>query len=300
MKQYKKLLIANPSSNFGKGKYKWNLWKDKFNQQGENFDFIISTSYDNIVQIARDAPDFTDIIAVGGDGTINGVLNGLLLSQNKRMGVFYTGTSPDFCKFHHIPIDPNLAFQTFINGKKKKVDVIKTTYHIADRKKTAFFACSSNVGLGSEISRFANKYRGILGDTLGTALGVCKSIFLFTLFDAKINIDNKIYKFQKVNHIIIIKNPYLASGLKLNLNIRPDDGKMYILVIYDKTRIQSLKLIQDFYSGNIVNDNSIFLCECTSVVVEASPIQEMEFDGDPRGLTKASFELYPNKLPLIC
>ena len=65
------------------------------------------------------------IVAVGGDGTINKVLNGFYDDQGKRISrsrfaVIYTGTSPDFCKSYGIPLDIERAVNFIIRGHSKK------------------------------------------------------------------------------------------------------------------------------------------------------------------------------------
>ena len=108
----------NPLSKNGKGKKKWYVIDDSGYQKCYIKDCSKTVS---IIQKAEDKR----VIAVGGDGTINLVLNGALLSKpKKQFGVLYSGTSPDFCKFHSIPIDEKQAMSVIKRGKTKFVDVL--------------------------------------------------------------------------------------------------------------------------------------------------------------------------------
>ncbi|MCD4658378.1 MAG: hypothetical protein K8S87_12655 [Planctomycetes bacterium] len=293
-------LILNPSSRSGKGKKLWNLWKKSFEKAHIDFECCETKSERHAFELAKESKN--DVVSVGGDGTINQVLNGVLESDNyKSMGVLYAGTSPDFCTFHNIPIDPQNAFNILKTHKEKKVDVVEISYqNIKGECINKYFACSSNIGLGADIARFANKWRKLYGDTMGTGLGVFKSIIQHNTFSSTVIINNQEYNFNNTNHIFIIKNPFIASGLKLNLNINPDDGNLYVMILHGLSRFKLILMLKNFYTGKIKENNNIFIKTCTSVAVKTPNKKEIEFDGDPKGFTDISVKIVPRKLSLIC
>ncbi|MBI9017714.1 MAG: hypothetical protein JEZ07_10700 [Phycisphaerae bacterium] len=292
-------LILNPASKSGKGKKYWALWQEKLNKMQIDFRSNETESLQHAYNLAKDSNE--NVIAVGGDGTINQVINGLMTAENtKSMGVLYAGTSPDFCRFHNIPIQPEKALRCLLDNKKKMVDVIEILYKDKDKSVSAYFACSCNIGLGADIARFANKWRKVFGDCIGTGLGVIKTILANKTFNSSLTIDNKEYVFARTNHIFIVKNPFIASGLKLNLNIEPDDGRMFVVLIHDLNRLKLLSVLRHLYSGKIVKNDKIFIKECREVSVNTCPIKEIEFDGDPQGFTKMTAKIIPGKLSLIC
>ena len=70
---------------------------------------------------------------MGGDGTINSVLNGFFDDKgnrisDSRMGVIYTGTSPDFCKSYNIPLNLDETVDTLVAQKCRKIKVGKVTF----------------------------------------------------------------------------------------------------------------------------------------------------------------------------
>ncbi|MCP3659869.1 MAG: hypothetical protein GY830_05945 [Bacteroidetes bacterium] len=298
-------IIANPSSNSEKGKKRWKYWKQKLKEKIMHFDFLTSKSKQDIINLASQSNE--DIAVVGGDGTINACINGIMNSKYKNisLGVLYAGTSPDFCNFNSIPTNPKESFKTLVNNKKKKIDLVELCYINKENNKVyEYFACSCNIGAGAQVAKFANRWRKIFGDKLGTGFGVLKSILFLKNFKAELKIDDQDYIFNNVNHIIIIKNPYIASGLKLNLEVAPNDGKLYVLVINNKNRIQLLNILKDFYNGEIANRKDIFLKICKSISLKTNPNQMIEFDGDPYGKHAIDdiihFKILTKKLSLIC
>ena len=107
----------NPGSRSGKGKLHWNILTQRLSSGAIDFDVQETQSLRHGLELARDAAEnYAAIVAVGGDGTINAVADGILQSPYpaRAMGVLYTGTSPDFCRYHHIPITPELAVDALI------------------------------------------------------------------------------------------------------------------------------------------------------------------------------------------
>jgi len=114
------LLIMNPGSRSGKGKRLWPFWESGLKKRGIIFDSVITDNPGKAFEFARNALNYNTVIAAGGDGTINEVLDGVIQSgrKNLRMGVLYSGTSPDFCKFHGIPTHPAAALEALPRGAR--------------------------------------------------------------------------------------------------------------------------------------------------------------------------------------
>ena len=92
-----KTLLMNPSSKSGKGKKNWKYFLE------QDFNKIITKSEGYAIQSVLESQSET-VVAVGGDGTINLVINGIMKSDRKKtLGVLYSGTSPDFCDFADVP-----------------------------------------------------------------------------------------------------------------------------------------------------------------------------------------------------
>ena len=99
------ILIMCPASKAGKAKRLWPYWQEQLEQARVPYTCIETRYPGHAIEMARQAKE--TVVAVGGDGTINEVFNGVLASENSdKMGVLYCGTSPDFCRFHGIPIEP--------------------------------------------------------------------------------------------------------------------------------------------------------------------------------------------------
>lgn len=131
----KYFLIMNPKSQGGKSKKRFHhIWK-LLDHGGIKYRYETTQSLDHARQLSQFAnkQNYDVIVAIGGDGTINSVLNGFFDDKgnkisDSRMGVIYTGTSPDFCKSYNIPLNLDEAVDTLIAQRCRKIKVGKVTF----------------------------------------------------------------------------------------------------------------------------------------------------------------------------
>jgi diacylglycerol kinase family enzyme len=295
-------LIMNPGSRSGRGQRLWAIWESGLQRAGIAFDCRVTQAPGDACRISRESGNAETVVAVGGDGTINEVLDGLVQSGRSevRMGVLYSGTSPDFCRFHGIPTDPVKALRCLIDGKARKVDVARIEY--ADQgggMQVAHFGCGCNIGMGAAVARFSNQKRRFMGDALGTGLAVCRAIMFSEPVDLDLEVDGETLSLARVNNLSVLKNPYIASGLRLNVALHPDDGRLMLVAVHGQSRAGLCTLLPGFYSGKAVGSAAVFMKECSRISVRSAKAQEIEFDGDPRGYLPAAIRVLPRALNLI-
>lgn len=277
-------LFLNPSSKNKKGQRNWPCFREA------GFQEVISKSAEDLVtQVAQSSCETA--VAVGGDGTINLVINGIMRSTTpKKLGILYSGTSPDFCRFHGVSIQPQEALSQLLNGTPHAIDICQITYANGN---TCYFASSCNIGLGAEIARTSNNLRKYLGDFCGTLLASLKAFVRVKPFAATITLDGQAKTFPQVRHIAVLKNKFIASGLYLDVPAKPDDGLLHVVVL-PKLTLQGLLNI---YKGQIPPGAQVFAFK--EVHVHTEPTQYTEFDGDPQPAGDVHIVCLHKRLELI-
>lgn len=296
------LLVMNPGSRAGRGKQRWQTWETGLNERDVDFRCVLTKGQGDAFEFACNARDNSTVVAVGGDGTINEVLDGILQSKSRglKMGVLYSGTSPDFCQFHGIPTDPESALDTLLSKRSHKVDVVRIYYRDeSGNKKTSHFACSCNVGLGASVARISNRLRPYIGDLPGTAVAVMCTLFSCKPVDLELVIDGEKVFLPEINNMTLAKNPNIASGLKLELDVRPDDGVLFLVGVHKKSFSGLCGLLPYFYTGTVTKRRDIFMRSCRRVGISSVDKTEVEFDGDPRGFLPLEVEIIPKALDLM-
>ena len=281
------LLLMNPSSCGGKGKRLWNRLFSALKQHGVEYQKHILSNIEEAYQLAEAAAGVDAVAAVGGDGTINAVAAGVLANPDPTMNfaVLYTGTSPDFCRFHQIPTEPEKAVELLAKGSSREISVLR-----ANGKP---FFCSCNPGMGAEVAAGANRLRPFFGDWLGTLLALFKALLWNKKWEFQLNGNETL---PHCNHLLFTRMPYIAGGIKIELPDLKDDE--YVLwYLQDLSRLDWLKILPKLYHGNtrgmlkIIRGTTLLECqeEC-----------HLEFDGDPQEKLPLKIDLSPRKLHLIC
>ncbi len=315
----KYFLIYNPTSKQGRSKKKWKRILHLFEKEKVNFDFRITQKEDDATYLASKAADegWNVVVSVGGDGTISEIITGLFetegLKKRPKLGVLHVGTSPDFNRYHCIPTYIEDAVATIFKGKTKLVDIGKVTYSINNNeiplemlpihpdRRVSYFGSNVNIGLGPKIASKANgRFRKFLGDFCGTLLATVVSISNLKGFNLTISIDGEEKIFSNIINLTIGKDPFLASGMRVFSEIKPDDGRFYVFSVKKTSLVNLLLNVPRVYWGDFLKYKGADLEYCEEIEVKYNKkYPELEFDGDAKGYLPAKINLLHKALEVI-
>lgn len=312
-------LIYNPTSKQGRSKKKWEKVLDMFEREKVEFDYRLTEREDDASYLACRAVEegWDVVVSVGGDGTISEVITGLFekekLEKRPKLGVLHVGTSPDFNRYHGIPTNIEKAVTAILRGRTKLVDLGKVTYSgsniempvemlkVHPTRKVSYFGSNVNVGLGPLIASKANgRFRKFLGDFCGTLLATIVSLLSLKDLSLTVNIDGKETILSDIINLTVGKDPYLASGMRVFSEIKPDDGRFYVLSIGKTSNISLLSNIPRVYWGDFLKYKGADLKYCKEVMIRYNEkYPKLEFDGDAKGYLPARINLLPKALEVI-
>jgi diacylglycerol kinase family enzyme len=308
-------LICNPTAQSGRGRRAWREIQKRMDASGVSYTLLPSEFAGHAVTLAAEQTrrGTPVVVAVGGDGTINEVLQGLMQGvgvsdRRPAFGIIYTGTSPDVCRYHRIPLDLNRAIETLLAENCHPVDVGEIHFHAApDQSSDAefdrhgWFLCSVNLGMGASVAQGSNEgLRRRFGDTLGTMLSLIRTVVRFTPADVACSVDGKELGLTRVLNLTIGKNPHIASGIRLGIDIHPDDGSLYLLATCGFSPLGFLGQLRSLYRGTFQDHPNNYCCRLQSFRCSTfAAANAVEFDGDPHGYLPCSIRLLPRALSLI-
>ena len=136
--------------------------------------------------------------------------------------------------------------------------------------------------MGAKVAEISNKIRKFLGDFFGTLIALIYSLLTAKTFDVVIRTDKEEKFFRDLYHLFIIKNNYIASGLKFGIDCKADDGRIYVVPIFRENPFYIIKKVIELYKGNFSDKATL---ECKTLFIETKPKQYLEFDGDNYALT---------------
>jgi diacylglycerol kinase family enzyme len=318
----KYFLIMNPGSKGGKSKKSFNKIFDAFNKAKIDYDYKYTTELEDAYAYSVEANKtaYNVIVAVGGDGTISSVLNGFFDSEGKliskaKMGVIYTGTSPDFCKSYNIPINTDEAIKTIIDNYSRQIYIGKLLCSSENDKnlneldsseikspKLKYFGCCANIGLGATLARKANNgIRKYFGDALGTFLSLISTLVVYKANDFIVKKDDNKQRLNNLYNLSVGRTKFIASGIKVYNNIKYSEKGFYCLTAKQINLFNLLNSIKKVYSGKEFNNSkALSLDYCKKIEIFGNyKNPEVELDGDPIGYLPCKIETSIDKLDLI-
>lgn len=318
--------IMNPGSGGGKSRERCRRILAVLQEKKIDYDYQLTKTLEEAYKLSLEAnkKGYEAIVAVGGDGTINRVINGFYDSRGRRisgarLGVIHTGTSPDFCRSYNIPREIDHALHMVLEGKSREISIGKITcsryYDRAlngqsldllkdnNQLQTGYFACCANIGLGAVLARKANSgVRKYLGDFTGTFAALLQILVKYRPADLIVYLDGVRQELLNVYNISIGKTTYIASGIKVKNNLAGKDSRFYSLIIKDIGWADWPGVISTIYGGQkFVNNNVMSLSYGQVIeVYGSSRNNEVEFDGDPGGFLPCVIENAQDAIDLIC
>ena len=290
------LLIANPKSGIKNNNELVNIVINKFKENSIEITLNKTEYPGHAIELAKNCnlSEFSSICAVGGDGTLNEVLNGVLKRNDKKkipIGLIPGGTGNSFMKTLEF-LDPIKAITQIIKNKTRPVDVIKVN-------------CPGQVyyslnlvgwGMATDISVFAEKLR-ILGQQRYNIASI------FEIIKNKKRPASLILDGKEVNNdfcfIIACNTKYVGKGMKMAPEADLEDGLIDVIIV---RKTSSLRLFSVF--PKLFNGSHIFspLCEYIQVKsLEINPVINgpLNIDGEIIGETPAKLNVLPKYIDLL-
>ena len=260
-----------------------------------------TTSSGGATGLARHAADSgTDcIISVGGDGTINEIINGILPAQKQpALGVIPAGWANDFIKSTSIPTDIYQGCQLIKKGNTTNIDVGLINNQI-------YFANVCGIGFDAEIAALANKMKTdhphwkTLSAYVYVFAAIKKLLPPLPSFQARITIDSQVIEGQML--FLAIANGRVEGG---KFNIAPDaeidDGLLDICLVGKMGRIRCLHLLPKAMKGTHRDVREVSFFRGKEILVESDKPVTAQVAGEILVAQKTyHVKILPKKLKLI-
>jgi YegS/Rv2252/BmrU family lipid kinase len=238
-------------------------------------------------QIAR-ASASEVVIAVGGDGTIHEVANGLAGSA-KALGIVPVGSGNDFIKNLGIPRDVRSAIALLLSGRPGQF--VDLGHVVVDGRKSdgSYFVNGMGVGFDAEVAVRTQSIPYLSGTALYLA-AVLQTLGKYRAPDFAITIDG--VKSTSRRLLIAVGNGVCAGGgFYLTPDARIDDGKLDVCSIREKTVPSILRLMPSVMRGQHRSIPGVTLTSGEAILIEASKPVAVHADGEILGKAVRRLEI---------
>ena len=279
----------------------------EFNKHNIEFEFYFTKYKGDATKkvIDKILEGYTNFIAVGGDGTIHEVVNGIFFqdfisTDQLTFAAIPTGTGNDWAKHHNLPSDISKSVLLIKKGKTDVQDVGVAHYHKDNILKKQYF---NNVA-GMAYDAFVVKkleQRKSKPNKFIYIFSILSYLFQYKLQQAKVKLDNKEIegKFYTINAGIC---KYSGGGMSLVPHAVHNNGKFAVTIAGKISKLDVLLNTYRFYNGTLTRHPKINAFHSQSIEVESKdkhPIL-LELDGELVGETPVKFEIIKKGLRFIC
>jgi diacylglycerol kinase (ATP) len=294
------VIVANPSSGRGRAGAQLRRIEGLLRDQGLEFRVLFTTGRGHAAEVAaaalRDGARY--LVAAGGDGTVNEVVNGIMAAggaEKSVLGVVPTGSGCDFARTFGIPRNAARAARRLAGDEVRVIDVGMVTFTAGDTTAVRYFANIAEAGMGgSVVARAAG---------LPAWLGPARYFFGFWLTlpgfqPAAVRVEADGVTAEWTAHNVVVANcQYYGGGMRISPRSEPDDGVLDVLAMIGPKHI-AYTILPKFYRGTHLPHRHIAELRATRVTVEAAAPFQVEADGELLGTTTATFEIVPRALRL--
>lgn len=236
------------------------------------------------------------LIAVGGDGTIHEVVNGMMnedgpIKPGVVLGIIPGGSGSDFVRTFGLPREPEDAVKHLSGENHFVVDAGRVTYQQDGVKKVRYFANIAEAGFGGEVCRRAERLPRFLG-RVRYLLSFWLTLGRFQKSSGRVFLTNRTYQ-GNITNLVVANAQFYGGGMRIAPKAHPGDGKFDVLV-QKGTKRDYVAGITKVYKGEHLPSPAIKEFIDSRVEVEADIPLQIEADGEVLGFTPATFDIVPN------
>jgi diacylglycerol kinase (ATP) len=289
--------VVNPRAARGKGAAVWHAIQSELNGRGIRYEHLETKCHGDATPLARDARGGT-VVSVGGDGTINEVLNGII-GNGRPLGVIPAGSGNDFIKSVGIPFSPPEALDALLSGRRLKVDAGVTYIASGQGELKRYFCNGVGIGFDAEVAartREVTRFQGI-GVYI---LAVLKTLGSYNAPEFRLEVDGIRHDGRKL--LIAIGNgPCAGGGFYLTPRARVTDGVLDICAIDAMGTLSILGLMPRVMKGKHLALRPVRYLQGRTIRVGGDRPFSVHADGEMAGLgiDAIRIEVVPGAVELV-
>ena len=302
----KYMIIANPNAGHGKGARAIPEIERELTCLGLDFDLVRTERVGHGISLAREAAlgAYQVIVAAGGDGTVNEVLNGLmearLAGENRpALGVLCTGRGNDFAPCINIPEDLPAAFQVLKDDHRRIIDIGRVVGGKFPQGR--YFA--NNVGVGFDAIGTIEVAKLPEWGMLSFLIAILKTIFLYYK-GPTVRLDHDDQTLTTSTMMLLTMNgKRMGTGFKMAPDSKPDDGLFDLVIVRQVSRLRIFSLIPHFMKGTQGTQPEVQTLRATRVAITAlKGALPAQSDGEIICVdgTRLDIDLLPHQVEVVC
>ena len=302
MSETRVIFVVNPASGNGATGRIWPEIAQRAAAAGLRGDALFTESPGHATELARQA--CTDgarvVVVVGGDGTVNEAVNGVLASGRDDIvfAVIPRGTGDDFARHFGIPTDLEKSISIASSEVTRTFDVGKAVFrHWDGSEAERFFANFAGAGISGAIALRGAETSRRLGARLAYFWATIAVFVRWQPVEIDVRADGK-QRRALMYEVLIANGAYTAGGMKVAPDAVSDDGLLDAVLIGAFTKPEFAITFPKIYRGTHIGHPKVEVLRAREITVDAATPLPVVLDGEQVGTTPARFEVVPAALRL--
>lgn len=299
--------IVNPNARSGMGQKVWKELDFILKERCITHQVFITKYQRHATQITREltsAHSRCTIIILGGDGTVNEVLNGITELSDVTLGYIPLGSGNDFARGYGLSSNPLEALNRILTPTKYHAMNVGVLSYTNKRRR---FAVSSGIGFDAEVCHqvVISKLKVLLNKIklgkLSYVFIALQRIIAMKPSSMTLRMDNgTTMNFQKVYFIAAMNSKFEGGGFQFCPKANPGDDLLDIIVISGLSKLQVLALLPTAFIGLHTHFKGVHTFQCTKAEIVSDKALPIHTDGEPLFLQRRLvFSLEREKIRVI-
>ena len=292
------VLIVNPTAGRGHAGKQVREIETRLRQYGlTDIVWRHTTARGHACTLAREAAlsGVPLVVAVGGDGTLHEVVNGLLGTQ-ATLGLIPFGTGNDFARALGLHGDLDTACRAVAQGDTRRIDVGTVMGHGMDGPRHFLVICGT--GYVAQTARTVNAGIRFLSGAAAYVWGAIVTLRAFRPFQLTLTLNDGLPQVSSAMFVSLCNTETTGGGMKIAPGASPDDGLLDICLVRAVPKATLLYQLTQVFAGRHVGHPAVSMLRASRVSLDADPPQPLLIDGEVIGTTPATVTLARHALAI--
>ncbi len=304
-KKTKYLIIVNPNAGKKKARNDWPEIANLFDSAGIEYEYIFTKYGRQAIKLVKEKIEeegFMRIVAIGGDGTINEVVNGILLqkrfnSNEISLGIITIGTGNDWGKMFNLPLSYKESVDIIKRGNIFVQDVGKVYYYIGEKKSCRYFVNAAGLGFDALVTENTNKQKEAgKSSTLSYFTNMIKSLYRYKPVPVTVLTTKREIHSGNLFTLSLAIGKYTGGGMQQTPNAISDDGLFDLMLVDKIAKTKLIRKVSKLFNGRINELKEVQSLRTDNLQVVSDSKLMIEVDGENIGHAPFEFELVPRSL----
>jgi len=294
------LLIVNPAAGEGRAGRLRPWLNERLRFAGSGARLVETRAPGHARELALHAAErgHDRVVAVGGDGTVQEVVNGLMeAGSGLSMGILAGGSGNDLARSLRLPHRASDALSMALGEETTRIDVALAVRGSGETAKLRWFAAAGGIGFDAQVAAaMAGRRRPWQRGRLGYGLSTLRELLRFRNRQVRLALetpDGEAEIDRRVLFVAVANGRYYGGGMDICPDASLSDGLLDLCVVGDISRIEAVRQLPGLYRGRHVNHPAVELVRATSVQIEGERGTLVHLDGEPFGALPLRIDLVP-------